>query len=64
MGRPRKEKRVKMLMENYTAGNTDKREMPRDMQLATKQMRQEITEAMRTFRRTYKLPHMYNDDES
>lgn len=65
MGRPRKEKNVKMVVAEFVNPNTknEKRKPNREIELATSQLKREMTEAMRVFRRNQKLPHLYNDSE-
>lgn len=65
MGRPKKQKHVQMVVAEFVNPNTKNKDRTpnREIELAASQMRSEMSEAMRLFRRQQKLPHLYNNSE-
>lgn len=62
MGRPKKEKQVRMVTEEFLSPSDNKDRKPnREIELAVRDLHKTTNEAMRLFRRQYRLPHMYND---
>ena len=62
MGRPKKEKQVRMITEEFFSPSENKDRKPnREIELAVRDLHKITSEAMRLFRRQYKLPQLYNN---
>lgn len=66
MGRPRKQRQAKLIVDDVLSTKPSSRKSPelnREFRLARRELDKELSESMRLFRRKYKLEQLYNDSE-